>query len=722
VGDNYNELLSMIEKSGKNYDKEKIEKAYLFAKELHKEQKRRSGEPYIIHPIAVACNIVELGLDSDTVCAALLHDVVEDTDTSLEEVEQAFGADVALMVNGVTKLKQLPLYNKEEQQTENVRKMLLAMTEDVRVIIVKLADRLHNMRTMEYQTPNKQREKSLETMEIYAPIAHRLGIRHLKEELEDLSLRYLDPIGYKEIEEKLRLESDERQDFLNDITRRVSERLKEHNLEPSISGRVKSIYGIYRKVFMAGRAFEEIFDVYAIRIIVDTVIECYNILGFMHDMFRPIPDRFKDYISTPKPNMYQSLHTTVIDREGIPFEIQIRTWDMHRTAEYGIAAHWKYKAGISGKDKLEERLAWVREIIESQQEAAGAEDIVKNIRTDLASDDIFVFTPKGDVKSLPAGSTVVDFAYAIHSAVGNRMIGAKINGRIVPLDYQLKMGEIVEIMTSKSVGAGPNRGWLQIAKTSEARNKIRSWFKKERREENIAEGKAELEKEFRRNLIHFDEEEDYLRFMENIIKKYHKDSMDDFYAAIGYGGILISKLMPRVKDEYTRISAAPITPETIQTKAPKKNDSGVEVEGIDNCLVKFAHCCSPLPGDDIVGFITRGYGVSIHKRDCINVINSEKNPEQRSRWINVHWTGHKPVTFNCSLILLAKDRDALISDITITLNNMHIPIYEFNAKKLKDGDAQITVTIGVQGRDHIESIIERLSRLGGIQSVGRFAK
>lgn len=725
----HDDLLHMLQQSDKGYDIEKIEQAYLLADEAHLQQLRRSGEPYIIHPVSVALILVELGMDTDCICAALLHDVVEDTDATLDTIAKKFGESVASMVNGVTKLTklELPLSTKEEQQAENIRKMLLAMSEDVRVIIIKLADRLHNMRTMEYQTPQKQREKSLETMEIYAPIAHRLGIRAIKEELEDLALRYLDPIGYKEIENQLALKRSDREQFIETIKARIRKRLEEYDIQPHIEGRVKSIYGIYRKVYMAGRNFEELYDIYAVRIIVNTVIECYNILGIIHDLFRPIPNRFKDYISTPKPNMYQSLHTTVIDKEGIPFEIQIRTWEMHYTAEFGIAAHWKYKAGIQGKDKLEERLAWVRQIIESQQDAEGAEDIVKNIKTDLSPDDVFVFTPKGDVKSLPAGSTIIDFAYAIHSAVGNRMTGAKVDGRIVPLDYQVKTGEIVEIMTSKSAGAGPKRGWLQIAKTSEARSKIRAWFKKERREENIAEGKAELEREFKRSYIRFDSEQDYEEFIESIWKRQHKESLNDFYAAIGYGGISLTRLMPRIKDDYVRLikSQQPSIEEMMELRpavSNKKHNSAVVVEGIDNCLVKFAQCCNPLPGDEIIGFITRGYGVSVHKKDCVNVAASMSDPLQRERWISVRWADNSTTDFRSTLNILAHSRDALVADISVAIANMRVPMHEFSARELKNGNAEVVLTIGTQGIEHLQTVIQKLSKIKDVISVERSGK
>ena len=715
----FDSLMQALRKSGKVYEEDKIAMAYRLAEKAHGGQQRQSGEPYISHPLAVAEILVGLGMDSDCICAALLHDVVEDTDITLEILQKKFGHDVALMVDGVTKIKKLSFASKEDKQSENIRKMLLAMSEDIRVIIIKLADRLHNIRTLQFKSPEKQRLIALETMEIYAPIAHRLGIRGIKEELEDRSLFYLDPVGYHEIEEQLELKKADREQFIEEIKARIARRLKDFGVEPHIEGRVKSIYGIYRKVYMMGKSFEELYDIYAVRIIVNTVIECYNILGIIHDLFQPIPNRFKDYISTPKPNMYQSLHTTVIDKEGIPFEIQIRTWDMHYTAEFGIAAHWKYKAGIQGKDRLEERLAWVRQIIENQQEAEGAEDIVKNIKTDLAVDDVFVFTPKGDVKCLPAGSTIVDFAYAIHTAVGNRMVGAKVDGRMVPLDYQVKTGQIVEILTSKSDGA-PNRNWLSIAKTSEARNKIRAWFKKERKEENIAEGKAEFERELRRNLIHL-EGEDYQKFLDSLVKRYHRESADDFFAAIGYGGLLLSRMTSQIKDEYPRLQKekAPEQPAAVVT-APRKSSSGVIVEGIDNCLVKFAQCCNPLPGDDIIGFVTRGYGVSVHKRDCVNVQNAD--PAQQDRWINVHWADNRISSFRSTLDIVAKSDASVLAEISLAFANMRVPVHEFNARELKNGNRNILATISTQGLEHLSNIIQKLNKVPGVLSVERSGK
>ena len=716
------DLMQAIKESGRSYDTDRIMAAYQVAKEAHKDQRRRSGEPYISHPVAVAIILVGLGMDTETLVAALLHDVVEDTATTGESIEKQFGEDVALMVNGVTKLGQVPFSTREEQQAENVRKMLLAMAQDVRVIIIKLADRLHNMRTLESMPPQKQRDKSLETMEVYAPLAHRLGLKLVKEELEDTALRFLDPAAYSEIESQLILRKDERDKFLSMIRERLTERLNAEGMHFYLESRVKSIYGIYRKVYIQGRDFDEIFDVYALRVIVDTVNECYNVLGVVHDMFRPIPNRFKDYISTPKANMYQSLHTTVLDKEGIPFEIQIRTWDMHYIAEYGVAAHWKYKAGLSGKDSLEEKLAWVRQLLEAQQESDDVEDIVRTIKTDIAPEEVFVFTPKGDVISLPSGSTIIDFAYAIHSAVGNRMMGAKVDGRIMPIDTVVKTGMIIEIITGNT--KGPNRDWLKVVKTSEARNKIRAWFKKEKREENIAAGREELEKEFRRSSISLTEQQEE-EFLAYLAEKQQMKNVDDFLAAIGYGGISLAKIAPRIKTDYVKMfrtseaeKAAQALPKLVQKKS--KGSSGVIVEGLDSCLVKFAQCCNPLPGDEIIGFITRGSGVSIHKLDCPNVINSMKDPEQQSRWVAAEWadTTQREV-FKSSIELLARDRGLLLAEVSITLNNMHVPLHALQARELKDGMTSVTLTLGTVNVEQLTNIMSNLRKIDGVVEVKR---
>lgn len=714
-------LKEAVIKSDKPYDLEIIARAVDTACLSHDGQRRASGEEYVCHPLQVALILVEMGMDTDTIAAALLHDVVEDTSMELSEIQKNFGAEVAALVDGVTKLSKLPFTSREEEQAENVRKMLLAMAKDIRVIIIKLADRLHNMRTSEGWEPQKRRDKAKETMDIYAPLAHRLGIRAVKEELEDLSLRILDPIAYKEIEDALALHESERKAFLADIREKVLEKLGEYGFKPYLSGRIKSIPGIYRKMYVQGRAFDEIYDVYAVRVIVDTVNDCYNVLGIVHELWRPIPNRFKDYISTPKANMYQSLHTTVIGKEKIPFEVQIRTWDMHYTAEYGIAAHWKYKLGLQKKDRLEERLAWVRHFIENQKDVEDAEDIVRSIKTDLSSDEVFALTPKGDVITLPSGSTVIDFAYAIHSAVGNRMVGAKVDGRIVPLDYRVKNGEIVEVLTTSVQGRGPSRDWLTLVKTSEARNKIRTWFKTERREENIEQGRAAFERECSRNLIHLSEEK-MQELLEIQCRKQRFANVDDFFAAIGYGGVLLSRLMPRVKDDYARLTkeVEQVTPENA-VSAPQKhhNSGGVIIEGMDNCLVKFSRCCNPVPGDPIIGFITRGFGVSIHKRDCINVPVEPQNAAEPGRWVRVSWETDAQQVFKANIIVDAHDRVGMLADLTTQLASMRVMIYAVNVREPKGGSSAIHLTIGVNGLEHLQNVIDRLSKIDGVYTIQR---
>ena len=546
-------LIETVKESFTKEDIEKIKKAFTIADEAHKEQRRRSGEPYIIHPIAVARILADMGMDADSVCAALLHDVVEDTPTTAAEIREMFGPDVEHLVDGVTKLGQIPTASsKEEQQSENIRKMFLAMSRDIRVVIIKLADRVHNMRTLKFMPEEKRRYKARETLEIYAPIAHRLGIRAFKEELEDLAISFLDPVAYGEIAKTLEKQVESRHSFLENIKDEISERVRKDVPNVHIEGRIKSVHGIYRKTYMQNRTIDEIYDIYAVRLIVDSVYECYCCLGIIHDMFNPILGRFKDYISTPKPNMYQSLHTTVIGKAGVPFEVQIRTWEMHHTAEYGIAAHWKYKLGMSGKVKFEERLSWIRQLLESQKESDDVEEIVKTIKTDFVPEEVFAFTPKGDVISLPMGSCIIDFAYAIHSAVGNKMIGAKVDGRITTLDHKVNNGEIIEILTTSQQGKGPSRDWIKIAKTTSARTKIRGWFKKEKREENIIEGKAEVEREFKRNNIVLPEKQ-MLEFIGKIAERQHCNSIDEFFAAIGYGGLTLTKIIPRIKDDYAKL-------------------------------------------------------------------------------------------------------------------------------------------------------------------------
>ena len=720
----YNQLKELIEKSNQNIDMDKVEKAYRLAEEAHGDQRRLSGIPYILHPTSVACILVELGMDTDSIIAALLHDVVEDTHYTLEEIEEMFGKSVANLVDGVTKISKIPYSNREEQQAENIRKMLIAMSNDIRVIIIKLADRLHNMRTIECMPEQKRRDKSLENMEVFAPIAHRLGIKRVKEELEDLSLLYLDSVGYKEIEDALQLRESERDRFIEDIKKKILDAIGDSIKGVYISGRVKSINSIYRKTFMQGKTFDQIFDVFAVRVIVDTVRDCYNVLGIIHDIFQPIPNRFKDYISTPKSNMYQSLHTTVIGKDGIPFEVQIRTWEMHNTAEYGIAAHWKYKLGVTEASneksvKIDKSIEDLKEYLKAQIETEDATDLIKNIKNDFGQSDVFVFTPKGDVFTLPMGSTTIDLAYLIHTEIGHRMVGAKVNNKIVPIDYKLKTGEIVKIITQKD--AHPNRDWLDICKTSGAKSKIRQWFKREKRDENIAQGKAELERELKRNGIHFTEEESK-EFFKSMLQKKHCNTMDDFYAAIGYGGIQLWKMMPRIKEEYQKIYAKDIEKIIPVSQAPKKRskaNSGVIIEGVDDVLVKFSQCCNPLPGDDIIGYITRGYGVSIHSRNCTNVPKDINNCEEPERWINAYWEDDIKETFRSTLEILANDRTGFLADVTIQLSNMHIFIHSLNSREVGDGKALITATIDVNGINHLKGVISKLSDISGIISITR---
>lgn len=719
----YQKLYKQMQDFGGSFNYDLVRRAFEFCVLKHEGQKRCTNEDYYIHPFNVALIIVTLGMDSESIAAALLHDVVEDTDTTVEDIRRGFGDDVALLVDGVTKIGRLNFTTKEQQQAESLRKMLIAMGQDIRVIIIKLADRLHNMRTIDAMPEQKQRDKSLETLEIYAPIAHRLGIRPVKEELEDLAIKHLDPVAYKEIENLLSHRKQHREQILKEIKTKIEERLKEAmpGVEMAFQSRVKSIHGIYRKMYVQGKDFDEIYDIYAIRIITDTVANCYNILGIMHDMFRPIPNRFKDYISTPKPNMYQSLHTTVISRAGIPFEIQIRTFEMHHTAEFGIAAHWKYKEGITDNDKkMEDRLAWIRQILDSQAASTDASDLVRSIKVDLSQEDVFAVTPRGDVINLPVGATVVDFAFAIHSAVGTRMVGAKVDGKIVPINHQVKTGEVIEILTTNQAGHGPSRDWLNIAVTSQAKSKIRSWFKKEKRTENIAAGKLEIEKEFRRAGIDMPEEE-YAEFVDEIAKRQKFTNAEEFYAAIGYGGVLLSKIMPRIKEEYNKKHAAakPVEITAIPERKSTKSSDGVIVDGIDNCLIKLSKCCTPLPGDDIIGFITRGHGVSIHKRDCPNVpVNIADAPEPE-RWIPAHWDGTKTDSFISTLQIAAIDRDGILLDVMNAVYNMRVTAHSVTARPTKSGNCIVVLTISVESVEHLKSIISRLEKLKGVFSIER---
>ena len=721
----YEQLKEDMSACNKNFDLELIDKAYNLALDAHGNQRRISGIPYILHPTSVACILVELGMDTQSIVAALLHDVVEDTAYTVSDIEKMFGKEIANLVDGVTKLGKIPYSSQEEQQAENLRKMLIAMAEDIRVIIIKLADRLHNMRTIECMEPQKRRDKARENMEVYAPIAHRLGIRTIQEELEDLSLKYLDPVAYKEIENELELGKDDREHLLAIIKRRIEQKLSPIIPDLHLEGRVKSINGIYRKVFIKNRLMEEIYDIYAVRVIVNTVTDCYNILGIIHEAFRPIPNRFKDYISTPKPNMYQSLHTTVIGKEGIPFEVQIRTWEMHHMAEYGIAAHWKYKLGLkSKKDSLDESLAWIRNMLENQNENSDAGDIIRMIKSDLVPEEVFILTPRGDVINLPMGATVIDFAYAIHTEVGNHMIGAKVDKRIVPIDYKVKTGQIVEILTTKERSRGPSRDWLKIVKTSEARSKIRQWFKRERREENLAQGKIEIEREFDRLGIRLNEAQ-MKDFLMSIAKTHRCETIDKFYETIGYGGILLSRIMPRIKDEYNKLKQKnePLAENFMAKKEAhvekKPGVKGVIIDGIENCLVKFSKCCNPIPGDKIIGFITRGYGVSLHKRNCKNVPSDIKKSPEPNRWVHAYWANSAKEEFNCDIKIITLDKASIIAEITMQFSYMHVEIQSFNLNKSKDGKSQIYMSILVKNMEHLKSVMSKISKINGVISVDR---
>ena len=712
----------------RQYDLSKILSAYQLAEKAHANQKRSSGQPYIIHPLAVADILLDLGMDTDTICVGLLHDVVEDTEYTLDDIHKLFGQDVAMLVDGVTKLNKVPNFNKEEQQATNVRKILLAMSHDIRVMIIKLADRVHNMRTLQYLPPQKQRIIALETMNVYAPIAHRLGIRAIKEELEDRAFHYLDPYAYSEIEHIMEIKKEEREQFIDSIKEKIRKRLSQEHFqkEPEISGRVKSIYGIYKKVYMHHKSMDEIYDKYAVRVIVSTVPECYLVMGIVHDLFRPIPSRFKDYISTPKANMYQSLHTTVLGQEGIPFEIQIRTWEMHKNAEYGIAAHWKYKEGIQGKDRMEERLAWVRKIIEAQQTADDVEEIVRAIKNDLAPEDIVVMTPRGDSISLPVDSTVIDFAYRIHTEIGHKTIGAKVDGKQVPLEYKLQTGQICEIITSKDPNKGPNRAWLNLAKTNEAKSKIRSWFKKECREENIATGKASLEQEFKRCHIRVPEEE-MEAFLSDTFRRHNCNNLDDFYASIGYGGILLAKIMPRLKDLYEKqYGTAQEEPQEMPIVAPAQNNDSncIILDRIDDCVYKLAQCCNPIPGDEIIGFVTRGHGISVHTKNCINYQSALKrnDPEELNRWMPVQWTGSTSSMISTGIEVIALDRVGLVFDITKILSDLHVLIVHSASRNLKNGNAIFEASVQVAGVDQLKNLMDKIRKVKGVISVDRAKK
>ena len=720
-------LVQKIKSTGMDMDIGRISAAYDMARLAHSGQLRKDGSPYVTHCVAAADISVDMGLDEDSIVAALLHDVIEDTQLTHHDIARQFGEPVANIVEGVTKLTRVQYTSKEDEQMENLRKMLMAMSKDIRVILIKIADRLHNMRTMAYQTEEKQRIKSLETMEIYAPIAHRLGMQKAKWELEDLALMYLDPTGYNEIMQTLQERMPTLEAFMSDVEGKMKKRLEEE-LHVSVFSRIKHIYSIYRKMYAQKLDINGIFDLCAFRVIVDTIPDCYNVLGIIHDMFKPVPGRFKDYISTPKPNMYQSVHTTVIGSQGIPFEVQIRTWEMHRTAEYGIAAHWKYKIGDSGvKTGDEEKFAWVRRLLESQQES-DATDFFHNLKIDMFADEVFVFSPKGDVINLPAGATPIDFAYSIHSAIGNSMVGASVNGRIVTFDHVLQNGDIVEVRTAKNA-PGPSRDWLNIAKSGSARTKIKQWFKKERREENIARGREVFEAELKNKGLRMEDITDE-NILPQLLKKVSYSSLEEMYAAIGYGGMAATRAVNRIKDEFARQHNA-IDKRTVLdkvTEAAERREQlakktskpvhGVLVEGLDNCLIKFSRCCTPVPGDDIIGYITRGQGVSIHRVDCENARRRAERPDEEGRWINVSWADEIRETYMTTLTVVSRERGGLVMDIATIMNALNTKVRSINARDTGDKSI-VVITLESKGLDELKTVINRLQGISGVVEVNR---
>ena len=724
----FDALITKIKETCPGMDLGRIRAAYDMARLAHSGQLRKDGSPYVTHCVAAADITVDMGLDEDSIVSALLHDVIEDTNLTHDDIARQFGEAVADIVEGVTKLTRVQYTSKEDEQMENLRKMLMAMAKDIRVILIKIADRLHNMRTMAYQSADKQRSKSLETMEISAPIAHRLGMQRAKWELEDLCLQYLDPAGYKEITTSLEAKMGDLERFMASMKEKIQTRLDAEGVKATIYCRIKHVYSIYRKMYAQKLDINGIFDLCAFRVIVDTIPDCYNVLGIIHDMFKPVPGRFKDYISTPKPNMYQSVHTTVIGSEGIPFEVQIRTWEMHYTAEYGIAAHWKYKMGSGAtavREGDEDKFAWVRRLLESQQES-DAQDFFHNLKIDMFADEVFVFSPKGDVINLPAGATPIDFAYSIHSDVGNHMVGARVNGRIVTYDHVLQNGDIVEIRTSKNA-PGPSRDWLNVAKSGSARTKIKQWYKKERREENVIRGREMLEDELKHNGLTLDDAQDE-ETIAPILKRLSFGTIEDLYAAIGYGGVTATRVANRIRDELrtkpdrkTALDKVSEAAERRENNAKKtgKPVHGILVEGLSNCLVKFSRCCTPVPGDDIVGFITRGQGVSIHRRDCTNCAQLMNQPENQGRWVGVSWAENITDSYVTTVTIASKDRSGLVMDIATVLNSLNAKVRSLTSRDTGAGLAVSTITLEVKNSGELRYIMGRLASIPGVSSVVR---
>lgn len=708
-------LILKIEQYNPQADMKQIVRAYNFAEMAHDGQYRNSGERFFVHPFNVAMILADLNMDTDTIVAGLLHDVIEDTNITHEMLEEEFGEDVANLVEGVTKLKKLNYKTKQENQAENLRKMVVAMAKDIRVIIIKLADRLHNMRTLEYMSEEKKKEKALETLEIYAPLAHRLGISMIKWELEDLSLRYLDPEGYYDLVEKVNKQRKDREAYIQMIMDSLSKKLDEMEIPYEISGRPKNFYSIYRKMVYQNKSFEQIYDLTAVRIIVDNIKDCYGALGIVHTMWKPIPGRFKDYIAMPKPNMYQSIHTTVIGPQGEPFEVQIRTWDMHRTAEYGIAAHWKYKEGTVKADNFDEKLTWLRQLLEWQKDMKDPKEFMETLKIDFFTDEVFVFTPKGDVINLPNGSTPIDFAYRVHTAVGNNCVGAKVNGRIVPLDYKLKNGNIVEVITSAS-NTGPSRDWLKIVKSSQAKSKIRQWFKREDRDLNIIKGKDMLEKEVKRQGYKLTEmlKEDWLKSTAN---KLSINNVNDLYAGLGYGSVNLSQVMSKLKEyhkDYYKNKDDKKIPETKSTSYTTKKDrkvtQGVKIKGVDNIKVRFSKCCNPVPGDEIIGYITRGRGVSIHRSDCPNI----QGLGDQERYIEVEWDTDKKASYQAEIQIKATDRPGLLTDITEKITEADLAVLSLNARTNREKLVIMNITLETKDVDQLTELLKKIRRVSGV--------
>jgi len=717
----YKILKDNIDKYNPHSNFELIKKAGDFSIKYHDGQNRVSGEPFVIHPFNVAIILTEIEMDDEAICAGLLHDTVEDTLCTIDDIKSEFGENIALLVEGVTKLGKIPYSTKQEQQIENLRKMFLAMAKDIRVILIKLSDRLHNMRTLQNMSPEKQLEKSHETMEVFAPLANRLGMQKIKWELEDLSLRYLDPVAYKEISDHIALKRNERLEYLENVKHTIQGKLEELNISATINGRAKHFYSIYRKMYSNNISIDEIYDLLAVRVIVNSINECYAVLGMVHEVYKPIPGRFKDYIAMPKKNMYQSLHTSLIGPGGRPFEVQIRTWEMHKIAEVGIAAHWKYKEGVSGATDLDNKLEWVRQLLEIHKDMSDADEFMHNLKIDLFEDEVFVFSPKGDVINLPLGSGPIDFAYAIHSAIGNKTTGAKVNGKIVTLDYKLKNGDIVEIITSPN-SKGPSRDWLKIIKTSQAKKKINDFFKKEHRDDNIIKGKELLEHEFKRNSIELNVLNDK-HIIQAVFQKFSVSSVEDMYATIGFGGLNVIKVSNKIKEEIKKSQPEQDNdiikdiPTVSSDNKKYKSTNGIVVKGIDNCLVKISHCCNPVPGDDIVGYITKGRGVTVHRSDCVNINNLSEI--DANRFIEVWWDKGNTDTYLCDLSIIANDRNGIVMDILTAISANKSSLASINTRNLKDGLVNLVISVSVSSKEQVQKLIKSIINVESITSVTR---